>query len=390
MSSSSVSTPHTTAPVSAVRPVRPAASGQAGQPAVPGGFADLLRGAVAGEPEAASERGDAPRADDRDERLADADTAAPAGQNGPTPEQLAERRAATGEGANEGDTSDDQGGSLVPGARHGRPGIGRPDRTGAARGHAVGDAGASAHGAAGAGHGFASTLAAAGLMGDGAAAATSGPAGRPGLAGGTGNEAAAAVETSTAAIAAPPGAEGRAAAPAEGFAAALAEAGAAAPTDAPAAASESAATVPTQAQIESPPGTEAFSEALGAQLHTWLEDGVEYATLELNPQDMGPIDVRIALVGGRTEIQLAADVAATREALSEALPGLAEALGDVGLQLAGGSVGDQTGRHAAERDGQAQRGYVLPAWLAPARDEAGSAATAGPRPGQRGLVDLVA
>uniref|UniRef100_UPI0035AE2449 flagellar hook-length control protein FliK n=1 Tax=Ideonella sp. TaxID=1929293 RepID=UPI0035AE2449 len=179
----------------------------------------------------------------------------------------------------------------------------------------------------------------------------------------------------------------------EGFAAALAEAGGAAPADTVATApAEAAAPAPTPARIDAPPGTEAFNEALGAQLHTWLEDGVEYATLELNPQDMGPIDVRIALVGGRTQIELAADVAATREALNDALPGLAEALGDVGLQLSGGSVGDQTGRHAADRDGQAQRGYVLPAWLAPARQGADTAAApgGGPRPGQRGLVDLVA
>jgi flagellar hook-length control protein FliK len=100
--------------------------------------------------------------------------------------------------------------------------------------------------------------------------------------------------------------------------------------------------------------------------------------------------VRIALRDGRTEVQLGADVAATRAALTEALPGLADALGDVGLTLTGGSVSDQTGQHARQGEGQAQRGFTLPSWLAPARDNGVAAAESGPRPAHRGLIDLVA
>ncbi|MGM9490622.1 flagellar hook-length control protein FliK [Ideonella sp. YS5] len=162
--------------------------------------------------------------------------------------------------------------------------------------------------------------------------------------------------------------------------------GATAPAPAPAAEPPAAA----QATLAPPPGSPAFGAALGAQLSTWLKDGVQYATLELNPQDMGPIDVRIALRDGRTEVQLGADVAATRAALTEALPGLTEALGDVGLTLTGGSVSDQTGQHARQGEGQAQRGFTLPSWLAPARDDAVAAAESSRRPAQRGLIDLVA
>lgn len=148
---------------------------------------------------------------------------------------------------------------------------------------------------------------------------------------------------------------------------------------------------PAQATLAPPPGSAAFPAALGAQLNTWLKDGVQYATLELNPQDMGPIDVRIALRDGRTEVQLGADVAATRAALTEALPELAEALGDVGLSLSGGSVSDQTGQHARHGDPQGQRAFALPGWLAPARaDSAAESQAKTPRPAARGLIDLVA
>jgi flagellar hook-length control protein FliK len=159
---------------------------------------------------------------------------------------------------------------------------------------------------------------------------------------------------------------------------------------APAPSAPAEAPAPAQATLAPPPGSAAFGAALGAQLSTWLKDGVQYATLELNPQDMGPIDVRIALRDGRTEVQLGADVAATRAALTEALPGLADALGDVGLTLTGGSVSDQTGQHARQGEGPAQRGFALPSWLAPARDDGVAAAESGPRPAHRGLIDLVA
>lgn len=158
---------------------------------------------------------------------------------------------------------------------------------------------------------------------------------------------------------------------------------------APSAPAAPAEATPAQATLAPPPGSAAFPAALGAQLNTWLKDGVQYATLELNPQDMGPIDVRIALQGGRTEVQLGADVAATRAALAEALPQLAELFSDVGLSLAGGSVSEQTGQHARQGQAEGQRAFALPAWLAPAREGAQAGATA-PRPAQRGLIDLVA
>lgn len=158
-------------------------------------------------------------------------------------------------------------------------------------------------------------------------------------------------------------------------------------TPAPAAPAEAP---PAQATLAPPPGSAGFPAALGAQLSTWLKDGVQYATLELNPQDMGPIDVRIALRDGQTQVELGADVAVTRQMLAEALPALAEALGDVGLSLSGGSVSDQTGQHGRPGDAEAQRAFGLPGWLAPARDGAADApaTTAARQP--RGLVDLVA
>jgi flagellar hook-length control protein FliK len=158
----------------------------------------------------------------------------------------------------------------------------------------------------------------------------------------------------------------------------------------PAPAAPAEAPPPAQATLAPPPGSAAFPAALGAQLSTWLKDGVQYATLELNPQDMGPIDVRIALRDGQAQVELGADVAVTRQILAEALPALAEALGDVGLSLSGGSVSDQTGQQGRPDDADAQRAFGLPGWLAPAREGEADASAAGAARQPRGLVDLVA
>ncbi|MDZ7812006.1 MAG: flagellar hook-length control protein FliK, partial [Ideonella sp.] len=143
--------------------------------------------------------------------------------------------------------------------------------------------------------------------------------------------------------------------------------------------------------------TEAFNAALGAQLSVWVAEGVEMARLELNPRDLGPIEVRIAMRDGQARIELGADVSSTREALAQALPTLAEALGDVGVQLAGSSLSDQSNaQRQAQQDAGRQPSAALAA-LAQAFGRADGAANgleahqqAQPLGRPRSLVDLVA
>jgi flagellar hook-length control protein FliK len=155
--------------------------------------------------------------------------------------------------------------------------------------------------------------------------------------------------------------------------------------------------VPTQATLEHTPGTVAFTAALGAQLSVWVAEGVEMAQLELNPRDLGPIEVRIAMRDGQARIELGADVTSTREALAQALPSLAEALGDVGVQLAGSGMSDQgSAQRQAQQDAGRQPSAALAA-LAQAFGRADGAANGAeaqervPAQGRpRSLVDLVA
>ena len=148
---------------------------------------------------------------------------------------------------------------------------------------------------------------------------------------------------------------------------------------------------PIEARIAAPLDSPAFAPALGAQISLFARDGVQTARLQLNPAEMGPIAVQIALDGHNARIEFQADRAATREVIEASLPALAGALQDAGLTLAGGGVFQQhPGRQAPPEPG--------PAWANPrsqGRDTgldavAGGLAASSRQRAPRGLVDLVA
>jgi flagellar hook-length control protein FliK len=107
----------------------------------------------------------------------------------------------------------------------------------------------------------------------------------------------------------------------------------------------SAATVAVPQHVQSPE----FPQALGVQLSLLAKQGVQQAQLQLNPAEMGPIAVQIALDGSKAQVDFAAASAQTRQILENSLPELASALRDAGLTLSGGGVFQQP--RQAPRDG---------------------------------------
>ncbi|MCA6217977.1 flagellar hook-length control protein FliK [Ideonella sp. B7] len=168
----------------------------------------------------------------------------------------------------------------------------------------------------------------------------------------------------------------------------------AAPNAAPAAGSPDApAPASATAQLPMAPDHPEFPAALGVQLSTWVQDGIEHATLELHPQDLGPIEVHIAVRDGQTQVDLNSAVPGTREALNLALPQLSSQLDGVGLSLAGGSVSDQGRRGFDSPSGQAAgsgRGRSTTALGGVAGADDSAAGAARPVVRQRGLVDFYA
>jgi flagellar hook-length control protein FliK len=141
---------------------------------------------------------------------------------------------------------------------------------------------------------------------------------------------------------------------------------------------------PAQAQLPASPGSPDFGPQLGAQITTFVRDGIEHAQLHLNPADMGPVSVQIQLDGQAAQVHLSADHPLTRQALEASMPQLASQLSEAGLTLSGGGVFEQPRQdrdaqpqpRQGRGEGERQRGERMPApALAPAR---------------RGVVDLVA
>jgi flagellar hook-length control protein FliK len=136
------------------------------------------------------------------------------------------------------------------------------------------------------------------------------------------------------------------------------------------------------ASLPPPPGSEAFAPALGAAITRFVRDGIEHARLQLNPAELGPVAVQLALDGSQVRVEMAAEVAATRDALQAALPALAGALREAGFTLGGGGVFQQPPQPSRDASGERLPGP------AERRDaEAPIKAVAAQR---QGLVDLYA
>jgi flagellar hook-length control protein FliK len=128
------------------------------------------------------------------------------------------------------------------------------------------------------------------------------------------------------------------------FAQALSSAANTAPGAAPAAGE------PVTGQLRAHPASADFASQLGAQLSTFVRDGVHHAQLELNPTDMGPLILQIELKGDIAQVNLSAENATTRFALEQAMPVLASSLREAGVTLAGGGVFEQVPQSAQSGD----------------------------------------
>lgn len=145
---------------------------------------------------------------------------------------------------------------------------------------------------------------------------------------------------------------------------------------------------PTVVHVATPADGPEFPQVLGAQLSVFAKEGVQQAELHLNPADMGPISVQIALDGDQAKVDFGADSAVTRQVIENGLPELAAALRDAGFTLSGGGVHSQAQQQGQrDRDG-GQPGHA-PGRQGPA-DEPAAVARPATRTLRAGGVDLYA
>ena len=134
---------------------------------------------------------------------------------------------------------------------------------------------------------------------------------------------------------------GKAGTAATDFAAALKEAAPAAiaPTAAKAAQeiAKAATAVPTD-KLSSRVGTQAWDQQLGQKIVFMAAGGEQSATMELNPPDLGPLQVVLSVNKDQATAAFSSAAPEVRQALEAALPRLKEMMSEAGIQLGSATV----------------------------------------------------
>ena len=96
--------------------------------------------------------------------------------------------------------------------------------------------------------------------------------------------------------------------------------------------------------------TPEFREALATQLTILAQEGIQEATLQLHPAELGPVSVHIVLDGTQARVEFSVDSPVTKTLLESGWNELTHALQNAGLNFAGGDVsqGQSGSQHAKE------------------------------------------
>ena len=114
----------------------------------------------------------------------------------------------------------------------------------------------------------------------------------------------------------------------------------------------------TNDKVSSPVGTTAFNEEVGGKV-TWMaSQRVQSASLQVSPEHMGPVEVRISVQDGATSVAFSANHADTRAALEQSLPRLREMFATQGLTLSDASVSQQSPRGQSQKQAVAAIGAI--------------------------------
>jgi flagellar hook-length control protein FliK len=96
-------------------------------------------------------------------------------------------------------------------------------------------------------------------------------------------------------------------------------------------------------------GTENFDQELAARMRWMLSGNTQQANLQLNPAELGQLDIQISTEGDETRLVFMVQHGVAREAIEGSLPRLREVLEQSGLQLSSTEVRDQS-QSSANRD----------------------------------------
>ena len=117
-------------------------------------------------------------------------------------------------------------------------------------------------------------------------------------------------------------------------------------------------------KLTPPVGTPAWDQALGQKIVWMSQGGEQTATLNMNPPDLGPMQVVLSVTNNQATVDFTAAQPEVRAALESALPRLREMMSESGVQLGQANVGagsqqQSAGFGAQNRGGSGSRGDGL-------------------------------
>jgi flagellar hook-length control protein FliK len=115
-----------------------------------------------------------------------------------------------------------------------------------------------------------------------------------------------------------------------------------------------AATATATHTVHNRVGSPRWADELGSRMMLMTVSGHHEGSLNLTPEHLGPLEVRVSVNQGTTNVWFGAQHADTRAALAEALPRLRELFADAGLVLGHAGVSQEAPRQDA-RSGAAER-----------------------------------
>ncbi|MBK0011931.1 flagellar hook-length control protein FliK [Stenotrophomonas sp. S41] len=135
-------------------------------------------------------------------------------------------------------------------------------------------------------------------------------------------------------------------------------------------------------------GDDGFDQAVGARLGWLADQKIGHAHIRLNPEDLGPVDVRLQMNGDKVHASFSSPHVDVRHALESSLPRLRELLGEQGFQLAHADVGHQNGGDGSPSAQAGGTGDLAGGDREPSRGDTTVSAAQLMR--QRGLLDAYA
>ena len=116
------------------------------------------------------------------------------------------------------------------------------------------------------------------------------------------------------------------------------------------------------AQLQAALGSAQWNREFGEQIVTMTLRGEQQVSLHLNPRELGPLVIEVAMVNNQAQLQFLANQQSVRAAVEQALPELREIFEDQGLSLGDTNVSDHpqpetSGREFAGNDGERASSY---------------------------------